>query len=77
MAEQSRQRTPCFLVPGKVFGTPTKCEIPVSPNTAFVTWMGGTNRVLIAAEVVPVSIRQCNRMFRVYEVLLLECIACP
>ncbi len=54
----------------KAFGTPTKCEVAVPPNTAFVTWLGGTDRVLIAAEVVPVSICQCSGMFRVYEVHL-------
>lgn len=54
----------------KAFGTPTKCEIPVVPNTGFVTWLGGSERVLIAAEVVPVSVCQCSGMFRVYEVHL-------
>jgi hypothetical protein len=54
----------------KAFGTPTKCEIPVLPNTGFVTWLSGSERVLIAAEVVPVSVCQCAGMFRVYEVHL-------
>ena len=54
----------------KAFGTPTKCEVAVLPNTGFVTWLGGADRVLIAAEVVPVSICQCSGMFRVYEVRL-------
>jgi hypothetical protein len=54
----------------KAFGTPTKCEIPVLPNTGFVTWLSGSERALIAAEVVPVSVCQCSGMFRVYEVHL-------
>ncbi len=54
----------------KAFGTPTKCEITVLPNTGFVTWLSGSERVLIAAEVVPVSVCQCSGMFRVYEVHL-------
>jgi hypothetical protein len=54
----------------KVFGTPTKCEVPVLPNTGFVTWLGGSKRALIAAEVVPVSTCQCSGMFRAYEVQL-------
>lgn len=54
----------------KDFGSPTKCEVSVPPNTGFVTWLGGSDRVLIAAEVVPVSICQCSGMFRAYEVHL-------
>ena len=54
----------------KAFGTPTRCEVAVPPNTAFVTWLGGADRVLIAAEVVPVSICQCGGLFRAYEVHL-------
>ncbi|MGH9773785.1 MAG: hypothetical protein ACRD50_02430 [Candidatus Acidiferrales bacterium] len=54
----------------RAFGTPVKCEVPVPPNTGFVAWLGGSNRVLIAAEVVPVSICECSGMFRVYEVRL-------
>jgi len=54
----------------KAFGTPTRCEVPVPPNTGFVTWLSGSKRILIAAEVVPVSVCQCGGMFRVYEVHL-------
>jgi hypothetical protein len=54
----------------KDFGSPTKCEVPVPPNTGFVTWLGGSDRVLIAAQVVPVSICRCSGMFRAYEVHL-------
>ena len=53
----------------KAFGTPTKCEIPVMPNTGFVSWLS-PQRVLVAAEVVPVSVCQCSGMFRIYEVHL-------
>lgn len=55
----------------KVFGTPVKCEVPVPPNTAFVDWLGGrADRLLVAAEVVPVSICECSGMFKLYEVTL-------
>jgi hypothetical protein len=54
----------------KAFGTPTKCEVPVRPNTGFVTWLAGSERVLVAAEVVPVSICECSGLFRLYEVHL-------
>jgi hypothetical protein len=52
----------------KAFGTPTKCEVPVRPNTGFVMWLAGSERVLVAAEVVPVSICECSGLFSLYEV---------
>jgi hypothetical protein len=54
----------------KAFGTPTKCEVPVRPNTGFVTWLQGSERLLVAAEVVPVSICECSGLFSLYEVHL-------
>jgi hypothetical protein len=54
----------------KAFGMPTKCEVPVVPNTGFVTWLGQSNSILIAAEVVPVSVCRCAGMFRLYELHL-------
>ncbi len=53
----------------KAFGSPVKCEVPVPPNTAIVEWLD-SNRVLVAAEVVPVSICECRGTFKTYEVLL-------
>jgi hypothetical protein len=52
----------------KAFGTPVKCEVSVPPNTGFIDWVDGSDRILVAAEVVPVSICQCNGTFKVYEV---------
>jgi hypothetical protein len=54
----------------KAFGTPTKCEVPVRPNTGFVKWLAGSERVLVAAEVVPVTICECSGLFSLYEVRL-------
>ena len=53
----------------KAFGSPAKCEVPVAPNVGFVGWLD-SRRVLVAAEVVPVSICQCMGMFAAYEILL-------
>ncbi len=53
----------------KAFPMPGKCEVPVGPNTALVDWLQqGSERVLVAAEVVPVSICQCRGVFRLYEI---------
>jgi hypothetical protein len=56
----------------KAFGVPVKCEVPAPPNVAFIDWLGGSDKILVAAEVVPVSICQCSGMFSVYEVSLPE-----
>jgi len=55
----------------KAFGSPAKCEVPVAPNIGFISWLD-SRRVLVAAEVVPVSICQCAGMFAAYEVSLPE-----
>jgi hypothetical protein len=51
----------------KAFGTPVKCEVPTLPNTGFVTWLRGSQLILVAAEVVPVSVCECGGWFRLYE----------
>lgn len=51
----------------KAFGTQVKCEVPVPPNTGFVDWLDGSHRILVAAEVVPVSICHCSGTFKLYE----------
>ena len=57
----------------KAFGTPVKCEVSVPPNTGFVDWLGNrADRMLIAAEVVPVSICECSGTFKLYELTLPE-----
>jgi hypothetical protein len=53
----------------KAFGSPVKCEIPVPPNVAFISWLD-SHRVLVAAETVPVSICPCSGMFAAYEIRL-------
>jgi hypothetical protein len=50
------------------FRPPGKCEVPVRPNTALVDWLHGSERILVAAEVVPVSICECKGTFELYEV---------
>jgi hypothetical protein len=53
----------------KSFGQPVKCEIPVPPNTAILTWLT-PNRVLVGAEVINVSLCQHMGTFMAYEVSL-------
>ena len=51
------------------FGNPVKCQVPVSPNSGFITWTGDSSRLLVAAEVVPIGgLCQCSGTFRVYEI---------
>ena len=52
------------------FGRPVKCEIPTPPNTGFISWKADSSVLLVAAEVVPVSICECRGTYRVYEVAL-------
>lgn len=51
----------------KDFGTPVKCDIPISPNTGFISWKTDSSVLLVAAEVVPVSVCECSGTYRVYE----------
>jgi len=53
----------------KAFGSPVKCEVPVPPNTAILKWLD-SKRILVVAEVVPVSICKCSGTFQTYEVSL-------
>jgi hypothetical protein len=53
----------------KAFGSPVKCEVPVPPNTTIIQWLD-TKRILVAAEVVPVSICECRGTFKTYELSL-------
>jgi hypothetical protein len=54
----------------KHFGRPVKCEVPVPPNTGFIRWGNDSSTLLVAAEIVPVSICQCSGTYRVYEMRL-------
>lgn len=51
----------------KVFGSPVKCEAPVQPNTATIRWLD-SRHLLVAAEIVPVSICKSAGTFITYEV---------
>lgn len=53
----------------KRFGNPVKCEVPVRPNTAILHWIG-SDRILVVAEIVPVSICHCMGTFASYELSL-------
>jgi hypothetical protein len=53
----------------KAFGAPVECEVPVPPNTAILKWLD-SNRILVVAEIVPVSICKCSGTFQTYEVSL-------
>jgi hypothetical protein len=52
------------------FGTPVRCDVNVAPNTGFVRWGADSSTLLVAAEVVPVSICDCMGTYRVYEMAL-------
>ncbi len=52
------------------FGSPVKCDIKILPNTGFISWRAGSSTLLVAAEVVPVSICSCSGTYRVYEMNL-------
>lgn len=54
----------------KAFGHPVKCEVKVPPNTGFIRWGANSSTILVAAEVIPVSICTCMGTFRVYEIAL-------
>jgi len=54
-------------VVAKAFGSPARCEVPVAPNIVFISWLD-SRRVLVVAEVVPVSICKCAGMFAACEV---------
>lgn len=50
----------------KDFGNPVKCEPPsIKPNTGFVRWEDDS--LLVAAEIVNVSVCHCMGTYRVYE----------
>lgn len=53
----------------KTFGSSVKCEVPVPPNTAIIQWLD-SERILVAVEVVPVSICKYMGTFKTYELLL-------
>jgi hypothetical protein len=54
----------------KDFGSPVKCDIDMLPNTGFISWHTDSSTLLVAAEVVPVSVCSCSGTYRVYEMNL-------
>jgi len=71
IGEGDLQKTDLSPLVAKAFGSPAKCEVPVPPNVGFIGWLD-CRHVLVAAEVVPVSICQCMGMFAAYEISLPE-----
>jgi hypothetical protein len=69
IGERGLQQMNLSPLAAKAFGSPVKCEVPVDPNVGFVGWLD-PHRVLVAAEVVPVSICPCRGMFAAYEISL-------
>ena len=53
----------------KAFGSPVTCEVPVLPNSAVLAWLA-PDRLLVVAEVVPVSVCKHPGTFLTYEVSL-------
>jgi hypothetical protein len=49
------------------FGHPVRCEPPMAPNTGTVEWLKDSKRILVAAQVVPVSVCDSMGMFKLYE----------
>jgi hypothetical protein len=54
----------------KDFGYPVRCDVKVPPNTGFIAWQTDSSTLLVAAEVVPVSICDCSGTYRVYQMKL-------
>lgn len=52
------------------FGHPVQCEVEIAPNTGFIGWQADSSTLLVAAEVVPVSICHCMGAYRVYAMKL-------
>ena len=52
------------------FGHPVRCDVETSPNTGFISWQRDSASLLVAAEVVPVSICDCSGTYRVYEITI-------
>jgi hypothetical protein len=66
--QSNLRRVDLFRTVEKEFRIPGRCEVPVPPNSALVTWVHGSDRVLVVAEVVPVSICECQGTYVLYEV---------
>jgi hypothetical protein len=69
ISERSLRKIDLSPVAAQAFGSPVKCEVPVPPNVGFISWLD-SHRVLVAAEVVHVSICPCGGMFAAYEIRL-------
>jgi hypothetical protein len=69
ISERGLQEMNVSSLAAKAFGSPVKCEVSVAPNVGFVSWLD-SHRVLVAAEIVPVSICPCGGMFAAYEIQL-------
>jgi hypothetical protein len=54
------------------FGQPVKCEVPEAPNVGAITWISGSKRILIAAEIIHHSNCDSFGTFKAYEVSLPE-----
>jgi len=54
----------------RAFRVPGRCEIKVASNVGVIDWVRDSHRILVAAEVAPVSVCECNGSFSVYEVSL-------
>jgi len=73
IGERGLQKMDLSPLAAKAFGSPVKCEVPIAPNVGFIGWLD-SHRVLVAAEVVPVSICPCSGMFAAYEIRLPEAV---
>lgn len=61
----SRDLSPLVI---RAFGHPVKCDEPEDPNIAAVTWLPGSSRLIVAAEIPPHSNCDSFGTFRAYEV---------
>jgi hypothetical protein len=62
------RQIPITLVIQRAFGHPITCEVPEPPNVVAVKWLKGSNRLLVAAQIVNHSICDSAGTFRAYEV---------
>jgi hypothetical protein len=70
VSQKGLRRVNLDLAVKRAFGHPVVCEGSLSPNVIAVAWLGGSQRMLVAAEVVPISLCDSSGTFKVYEVSL-------
>jgi hypothetical protein len=61
-------RVPLSNVVWRAFGHPVRCGWPEYPNVGAITWLDGSSRLLVAAQIIGHSVCDSNFTFKAYEV---------